>query len=293
MGYISLEGSGFGPNSQGVAAVFTNNAASAGIPGTDPSDAPFNNRTYQWVPFDTTLKSLFIKMTAAPGSGKTVNFRYHKGQGSIISAIQQITGAVSTEVSNAVEEDMPALDTTNDTAIRGSITYITAWASTSGNAAGSGYLATEYFDAVHPGYIWLCCCIGGDVSTASFAGTDGYSALCDQQISSAFTSQQNKQIRMPIKGKLKYAWAAWRGFTSTTTVEAFLQKGAIGAGSDTAIGFSMTGAATTTPYQASIDSSTEVSVAQGDYLNWRIKRTAGAATTGSIALGVGFAPGVG
>jgi hypothetical protein len=52
-------------------------------------------------------------------------------------------------------------------------------------------------------------------------------------IDSVNTSQAGQQIQMP-KGKVKFAFAAWRGYTNTSTVEAFLQKGTFGAGADTA-----------------------------------------------------------
>lgn len=292
MGYISLPNGGLGPNAQSVTSIWTPNAASSGIPGTDPSNAPFNARQYNWVPLQTTIKSWLLRTTVAPGAAKTANYRFHYGADQILSAIQQIVGAGSTEVSNVIEADVPALDPTSDSTILDTIHYLTGWPSTAGNALGSGYPAIEYAIASNPELAWYICNFGSTGASADFGASNQYSGIVDQAIQAAQNTQAPWQIRMPIKGKLKYAFAVWRGFTSTTTVQAAIQKGARGAGVDTALIFNMIGATTTTPYQADIDEMTVVSVNAGDYLNWRLQRTAGAATTGSILLGVGFAAGV-
>jgi hypothetical protein len=187
---------------------------------------------------------------------------------------------------------MPALDPTSDTTIQATISYISSWPSTSGNAAGAGFSAYEYLTITHPEVVWFVTSVGGALASATFGAADAYAVIVENGLSSSHTTQNTIQVPMPIKGRVKYAWAVWRGFTNTTTVEAFLQKGTLGAGADTALGFTMVGAGTTTPYQATIDTTTSVSIASGEYLNWRFKRTAGAATTGAIQLGFGFAPGL-
>lgn len=290
MGYLSIISNGLGPNAQGAFALWTIAAAASGVPGTDPSDPPNNLRWPQFVPLDTQLKSWFLHLTAAPGLTKTANYRFHYGANNNLSSIQQITGT-ATEVTASIENNMPALDPTSDATIQASWHYGTGWPSTSGNAAGSGCPVIEYLPAA-PELAWYVIGVATTIAAGSFAGTDSYSAITDSTISSAQTTQASWQTRMPIKGRLKYGFAVWRGYLNTTTVEAFLQLGPRTAGVDTAIGFTMVGAGATTTYQAAIDNSTEVVVAPGDYLNWRFKRTAGAATSGQFCLGFGFAAGV-
>lgn len=291
MGYITLPSNGGpGANAQGSQAIWTTNAATSGTPGTDPSDGGL--RWPQWVPLDTTVKSWFLRTQQAPGSGKTVNFRFHYGNNLNISTIQQIVGAVSQEVSNTIEADWPALDPTSDSTLQATWHYFTGWPSTSGNNGGAGCMAVEYLCAAKPELAWYIIGVATTIAAGSFAGTDQFSGITDQAISSAQNTQTPWQTRMPIKGRIKYSFAVWRGYTSTTTVEAAIQKGTRGGGADTAIVHTLAGATTTTEYQGLINSGTEVVVAQGDYLNWRLKRTAGAATTGQFCLGFGFAAGV-
>lgn len=291
MGYITLPSNGGpGANAQGAQAIWTTNAATSGVPGTDPSDGGL--RWPQWVPLDTTVKSWFLRTQNAPGATKTVNYRFHYGANQNISTIQQITGAASQEVSNTIEADWPALDPTSDSTLQATWHYFTGWPSTSGNAGGAGCMAIEYLCAANPELAWYIIGVATTIAAGSFGGSDQYSGITDQAISSAQNTQTPWQTRMPIKGRLKYCFAVWRGYTSTTTVEACVQKGTRGGGVDTAMLHTMMGATTTTEYQGLIDSSTEVVVAQGDYLNWRLKRTAGAATTGQFCLGFGFAAGV-
>jgi len=293
MGYITLPSNGGpGANAQGAQAIWTTNAAASGTPGTDPSDAPNNLRWPQWVPLDTTVKSWFLRTQNAPGSGKTANYRFHYGANQNISTIQQIVGASSQEVSNIIEADWPALDPTSDSTLQDTWHYFTGWPSTSGNAGGAGCMAVEYLTASHPELVWFIIGVGATIAGGTFAGTDQYSGITDQAISSAQNTQSPWQTRMPIKGRLKYSFAVWRGYTSTSTVEACVQKGTLGGGVDTAHLLTMMGATTTTEYQGLINSGVNVTVAKGDYIGWRLKRTAGAATTGQFCLGVGFAAGV-
>ena len=293
MGYITLPSNGGpGSNAQGAQAIWTTNAASSGTPGTDPSDAPGNLRWPQFVPLDTTVKSWFLRTQNAPGATKTANYRFHYGANQNISTIQQIVGAASQEVSNVIEADWPALDPTSDSTLQDTWHYFTGWPSTSGNAGGAGIMAIEYLAAAHPELAWYIIGVATTLGAGTFGAADQYSGITDQVISSAQLVQESWQTRMPIKGRLKYSFAVWRGYTSTTTVEACIQAGPRAAGVDTAHLLTMMGATTTTEYQGLINSGVNVAVAQGDYLNWRLQRTAGAATTGQFCLGFGFAAGV-
>jgi hypothetical protein len=290
MAYFVVQKGG-GSNDEGPGGLFVKDSAASGTPGTDPSDPPVNVRQFVWLPYDTTLKAVTMRLTAAPGALKTANFRVHKDSNGNISPVLQIVGASSTEVSADVEEDIEALDVTSDTTIRDTIHYLTVWPSTSGNAAGASYRAFEYLSILHPELCFFVCNIGGDTQTATFSGADAFATIVGGSIDSSFTTQSSRQIPMAAKGRIKVAWAAWRGYTSTTTVEAVIQKGTLGAGIDTAALITMIGAGTTTPYQASIITS-DIAVAEGDFLNWRITRTAGAATGGAIQLGFGYAAGL-
>lgn len=290
MAYFIVQKGG-GSDDEGPGGLFVKDSATSGTPGTDPSDPPGNSRQFVWLPYDTTIKNVVMRLTAAPGALKTANFRIHKDNNAAVSSTLQIVGAISTEVSASVENDIEALDVTSDTTIRDTIHYLTVWPSTAGNAGGASFRAFEYLSVTHPELCFFMCNIGADIQTATFGATDAYATMVGGSIDSSFTTQSSRQIPMPIKGRIKVAWAAWRGYTNTTTVEACVQKGTLGAGVDTAALITMQGAGTTTPYQASIITP-DIAVAEGDYLNWRITRTAGAATGGAIQLGFGYAAGL-
>jgi hypothetical protein len=290
MAYLTLQ-TGGGSDDEIVGGLYVFNTATTGSPGTDPSSPPTNARQHGWVPYSTTLKVAAVKLTAAPGSGKTANFRAHKDSDTSVSAIFSITGASATDVQNDIEAAIDALDPTSDVTIRNTYHYMTAWPSAGGNTPGAGFRAWEYLTVAHPELCYFVCNIGNDIQTATFAGVDAYSTIVGGSIDSGSTTQSARQIPMSIKGRVKVAWAAWRGFDNTNTVTAFLQKGTLGAGVDTAVGFTMVGAGTTTPYQAAV-TAFNVAVAEGDFLNWHFKRTAGAATGGAIQVGFGYAAGL-
>jgi hypothetical protein len=287
MGFLVIQ-VGSGSNDVGSQAVFTQNAAAVGIDNVDPSDPPTNRREHSWVPFQVTLLQSAFRVSVAPGSGRSQLYRVHRGAGDSIGEIQTLADPATTVVTDlSLESQIPPLDPTDDTSIRDTWHYLTFWVPTGGNAAGNGIRAYEYATPDHPDVNWYVCAVGGDSATASFTATgDGaYAAIVDQSIVSTSTTQAAKQIPLPA-GTIRFPYAVWRGWTDTSTIEAVLQQNGV----DTAIAFTMVGGATSTPYQAEIDSDTTLEVADGDVLNWRIKRTAGAATTGSVCLGLGFVP---
>lgn len=283
-GYLVIE-SGAGSNDEGSQALFTQNNAAVGIDNVDPSDPPTNRREYSWLPFETTVIQSGFRVTNAPVG--TQRYRVHRGQGLAIGPIQTITGAVQTTVVTdlSAEDPIPALDPTDDTSIRNTPHYTTFWVVTGGNTPGAGWRSYHYKTPSLPQVVWHVVSVGGDSATSSFAGTNIYAAIVDPSIVNTSTNQAVKRVPMPA-GTFRYAYAAWRGFDSTSTVVATLQKNGV----DTAIQITMVGGSTATPYQATIDTTTQVSSADGDFWNWRVQRTAGAATTGSICLGVGFIP---
>jgi hypothetical protein len=178
---------------------------------------------------------------------------------------------------------------TNDTTILNSRVFASAWVTASPNNAGSGWPCFEYTTPGQPDYQWYICSAAHALNGATFGAASQYSAMTDTVISSAQTNQASVQVRMPKAGKLKWAYAAYRGWLNTSTVVATLQKGARAAGADTAIALSLVGHPSSTAlFLAIAPISTEVDVADGEYINWRFQRTVGAATAGFISVGVGY-----
>lgn len=291
MGHLVYQ-SGAGANDEGGQAIFTQNAFAAGIDNADPSDAPINARQPSWVAFDTTILQSGFRLTTAPGAGRTYRFRVHHDNNASIGAASAIVDPAVTVITDlSAAGDIPALDPTSDSTIRNTLHYLTFWPDVAAlSNPGQSFRGYEYSSSAHPEYVWLICNVASDpTNSATFSATDAYAAICDVTIDSTATTQAIKQVQLPAAGRLKYAFAVWRGYTSTTTVEAALQVGMLGAGVDSAIVIPMVGAGTTTPYTAVIDT-TEVDILDTDFINWRITRTAGAATAGSIMLGIGFVP---
>lgn len=283
---------GAGANDEGGQAIFTQNSFASGIDNVDPSDPPLNARQPSWVPFDTTLLQTGFRLTNAPGAGRTYRFRAHHDNNASIGAASAIVDPATTVITDlSAAGDLPALDPTSDTTIRDTINYLTFWPDIAGlSTPGQSFRGYEYSSPLHPEYAWFVCNVASDpTNSATFGATDAYAAICDVTIDATNTTQAIKQMQLPVGGRLKYAFAVWRGYTSTTTVEAALQVGLLGAGVDSTIVIPMVGAGTTTPYTAVIDT-TEVDILDTDFINWRITRTAGAATAGSILLGIGFTP---
>ena len=288
MDFIWVPNAILGPRAQGIASLFTAHGLSAGVDNIDPSDAPFNNRFDQWLPFDTTLKDVTINATAAPGVGKTENYRLHNNSGTSLDAIRQLTGT-NQVLSFSPNVTLPALNPASDTTILATRLYWSAWVTASPNANGSGYVAERYTCPAHPEYQFYVCAAAHGLTGATFGAASQFSGIVDTTIATGQNTQAPWQQRMPCGGIAKFAYAVYRGWLNTSTVVATLQKGARGAGADTAIVLTMVGHPSSTAlFLAIAPLSTEVVVASGDYLNWRIQRTAGAATTGFISLGVGF-----
>lgn len=279
-----------GADGEGVQGIQVFNSFTTGIAGQDPSGPPNNARVFDWLPYDTLLKNIIFRFTAAPGATKIANMRFKDDSDTNLSSIIQISNS-AVDVLTDLEATMPALDPTSDTTIRNTIHYLSNWPSATGNAPGTAYRSYEYLSSLHPELCYFVCNIGADVQTATFSATNAYASIVGGSIASGNTTQQPRQVPMVASGKIKVAWACWRGFDNTNTVQAAIQKGTLGAGADTTIVFNMTGPGTTAPYTASI-LTPSVSLAAGDYVNWRIQRTAGAATGGAIQLGFGYAIGL-
>lgn len=288
MSFLAIQTQGVGGTSGGIQTIFTHNNASTGTPGSDPGDPPFNAVLNQFVPFDTVIKNVSIKASGAPGPiGRDQNFRIKSNTDSNVSPIMTYTDP-GVDVSTLVNGTLPGLLTSSDAAIQSTRCYVTGWPNQNNNNLATAYLAYEYEVSPHTKVCWYICGIA--VGTAStFSGSDTYAHIVAQGFSSGNTVLRPNQGYFPIGGTVQYCALVWNSLTAGTSVEVALQKGSsLGSSSDTAILFNASATSPTANLQAVVDNTTQVAITAGDLLNWRIKRTAGAGTTGGFCAIFGF-----
>jgi hypothetical protein len=241
-------------------------------------------------PFDILLKNISRNLQVAPGGLATCNHRIKKNQSSPVNltGIQTISGA-STSVTNDVEATLPALDNTSNTTILQTVNFMTEW-TTNAPAAGNAFYAFEYqVQGVGHSRVSFYH-IGSDFGGSKTISPTQFMPPMGQGLQG--TTQSARKVMWPVSGNFQYIAIAWKSLTAGTTAALTLERSTTLAGATaTSLGpFSMSAASPTGNWQGTIDTSSTLAISAGEFVNWKIERTAGTGTSIQLMVCLGFNP---
>lgn len=278
MSYIALVSGSF-PN-RGAHQIFGGGEATiGGIAGSEPGAGEFTAGRLV-VPVSLLLKNAVLKLSVAPGAGKTIAYRFKDNNNTSLSTELDIADA-ATFIASDIEASVPALTPSTNLTIQATMNYINTWIPTANTPATSrGIFATEYQYLSDTSVSFYCA--GSDLLSCSFNASNSFGTFNFINIT-AGTVEDVVQSPFPFTGTLRRIALAWSGLSAGTSALFVLRKNGV----DTAFSFTLTATAPTSNWQAVVDTVINVPVTAGDLLSWRIIRTAGAGGGVNILVGLG------
>jgi hypothetical protein len=242
-------------------------------------------------PFDILLKNISRNLQTAVGAAKDTNFRIKKNQTTPanLTGIQTIAGATDTFVTSDVEAILPALNTTSNATILTTVNFLTEW-TTGAPTGGNAFYAFEYqVQGVGHSRVSFYN-VGSDFGSKTIGAAAQYMPIMGSGIQS--TTQSLRKMLWPISGNFQFLAIAWKSLTAATTAELTLERSTTLAGpTATLMGpFSMSAASPTGNWQGTIDTSSTLAISAGEFVNWKLIRTAGTGTSIQIMICLGFNP---
>lgn len=254
-------------------------ASSSSTGGTGEPGAGSFGSGPNWTPRAININRITVFQNVAPGAGAQKHIRLKSGNNISETAAITISGlAVEADVSfspGAVQ--LPAVDITSDTTLTNTQNYYNEWVD-GANPSGTSNIGVaaeidgnpdiSYYAYGQPGTGGIT--IGASDRWSHIVGADSGEA-----------SEAAAQTPWPVTGKFKDFSVVWENLTAANEADFALRIN----GAD-AIVFSIDGAGGTK--QGMVDLVSEIDVEEGDLVNWRVLRTAGADTTVSIIITFGF-----
>lgn len=251
-----------------------------GAGGTTPTQlwsggneaAPFTN-SRMWMPLATSVGQSTIKVPAAPGAGAEYGY-----QGIINLALTGSAVKVTNPNTGARADWAASLPVFNPASIEP-----TGVSSTSVPTAGAPPLVIGVHGISYtvPSQSDVCWLGNGDAGNFTIAGTNRFIAFDWFSTVGSTATEASTQIPWPSAGVFQYCVVWHRTSATANTVQLALRKNGV----DTGLVFTLS---STSADALASDLTTAVSVAAGDFINWRYVRTAGVDNGCSMAIVLGF-----
>jgi hypothetical protein len=267
MGFISLIQSG---TSRGAQQIFGADGASIGGVG-EPGGGEYTGGI-TWTPVDLLLKNVRWSLATALAAGKSAFIHFKKSNNVALGSALEIDDP-ATEASADLEQTAPAVDVSS---LGTTQNYLNTW--TTDPIGRFSIVATEYLCSLVPQLSFYQA--GNDFADLVVGASDRFGTFNFVNNTGVSTTEAAVQTPWPTSGTFKRCVLVYKGSVATT-VEVALRKN----GADTALLFTL---ALTASFQGVVDLTTAVSVAEGDLLDWRFKRTAGAGTVLDLVIGLGM-----
>lgn len=236
-------------------------------------------------PLDTLIKNTILRSNAAPGVGKSYQYIMRKNLTTPVDLTSILTMSdTATFVESDVEATLPAVVNMDTNAgIQAAGNFMNEGSSGSPSLS-TGFYAFEYQVPSQLGVSFYM--VGNDFTTFSFSGTQTYFPVLG--VASPQSSRSKAQIPWPSAGTLQYISIVWKGLSSGTTVQVAVESNStLGTGTDLMGPFTLGSTSPTSNYQSIVDGTTGA-VNLGDFLNWRIVRTAGTGSSINAIFTLGF-----